>query len=214
MAEITAKMVKDLREMSGAGPLDCKKALEMHEGDMNKAADWLREKGIAKATKKLNSGRTMNEGVIEAYLHFNARLGVMVEVNCETDFVANTPAFRNFAKDLALHIANLAPQYLRREDVPQEVIEHEKGIQLRILQEDPKNANKPADILEKIVQGRMDKFYSDIVLMEQSFLKDDSKTIAQLLQEVVAEVGESIQISRFARFALGENASDEDESAE
>ncbi|PJF30163.1 MAG: translation elongation factor Ts [Phototrophicales bacterium] len=214
MAEITAKMVKDLREMSGAGPLDCKKALEMHDGDMNKAADWLREKGIAKATKKLNSGRTMNEGVIESYLHFNARLGVMVEVNCETDFVANTPAFRNFAKDLALHIANLAPQYLRREDVPQEVIEHEKGIQLRMLQEDPKNANKPADILEKIVQGRMDKFYSDIVLMEQAFLKDDSKTIAQLLQEVVAEVGESIQISRFARFALGENASHEGESAE
>jgi elongation factor Ts len=214
MAEITAKMVKDLREMSGAGPLDCKKALEMHDGDMNKAADWLREKGIAKATKKLNSGRTMNEGVIESYLHFNARLGVMVEVNCETDFVANTPAFRNFAKDLALHIANLAPQYLRREDVPQEVIEHEKGIQLRMLQEDPKNANKPADILEKIVQGRMDKFYSDIVLMEQAFLKDDSKTIAQLLQEVVAEVGESIQISRFARFALGENASHDGESAE
>lgn len=214
MAEITAKMVKDLREMSGAGPLDCKKALEMHDGDMNKAADWLREKGIAKATKKLNSGRTMNEGVIESYLHFNARLGVMVEVNCETDFVANTPTFRNFAKDLALHIANLAPQYLRREDVPQEVIEHEKGIQLRMLQEDPKNANKPADILEKIVQGRMDKFYSDIVLMEQAFLKDDSKTIAQLLQEVVAEVGESIQISRFARFALGENASHEGESAE
>lgn len=211
MPEITAKMVKDLREMSGAGPLDCKKALEMHDGDMNKAADWLREKGIAKATKKLNAGRTMNEGVIESYLHFNSRLGVLVEVNCETDFVANTPTFRNFAKDLALHIANLAPQYLRREDVPQEVIEHEKGIQLRILQEDPKNANKPADILEKIVQGRMDKFYSDIVLMEQPFLKDDSKTIAQLLQEVVAEVGESIQISRFARFALGENTSNQAE---
>ncbi len=214
MAEITAKMVKDLREMSGAGPLDCKKALEMHDGDMNKAADWLREKGIAKATKKLNAGRAMNEGVIESYLHFNARLGVMVEVNCETDFVANTPTFRNFAKDLALHIANLAPQYLRREDVPAEVIEHEKGIQLRILQEDPKNANKPADILEKIVQGRMDKFYSDIVLMEQPFLKDDSKTIAQLLQEVVAEVGESIQISRFARFALGENNADAGEGNE
>lgn len=209
MAEITAKMVKDLREMSGAGPLDCKKALEMHNGDMQKSADWLREKGIAKATKKLNAGRAMNEGIIESYLHFNARLGVLVEVNCETDFVANTPTFRAFVKDLALHIANLAPQYIRREEVPQEIIDHEKNIQLHILQEDPKNASKPADILEKIVQGRMDKFYSDIVLMEQVFLKDDSKTISQLLQEVVAEVGESIQIRRFARFALGENASEE-----
>lgn len=209
MAEITAKMVKDLREMSGAGPLDCKKALEMHNGDMSKAADWLREKGIAKATKKLNSGRAMNEGVVESYMHFNSRMGVMVEVNCETDFVANTPTFRTFAKDLARHIASVSPQYVRREDVPQEMIEHEKGIQLRMLQEDPKNASKPADILEKIVQGRMDKFYSDIVLMEQAFIKDESKTIAQLLQEVVAELGESIQISRFARFAVGETASSE-----
>ncbi|MDX2074963.1 MAG: translation elongation factor Ts [bacterium] len=213
MAEITAKMVKDLREISGAGPLDCKKALELHDGDIQKSVDWLREKGIAKANKKLGAGRAMNEGVIESYLHFNARLGVIVEVNCETDFVANTPAFRTFAKDLALHIANLAPQYLRREEVPQELVEHEKAVQLRILQEDPKNATKPADILEKIVQGRMDKFYSDIVLMEQSSLKDDSKTIEQLLQSVVAELGESIQIRRFARFALGENASTE-ESAE
>ncbi len=213
MAEITAKMVKDLREVSGAGPLDCKKALELHEGDMQKSIDWLREKGIAKANKKLNAGRAMNEGIIESYLHFNSRLGVIVEVNCETDFVANTPAFRTFAKDLALHIANLAPQYMRREEVPQELVEHEKSVQLRILQEDPKNATKPADILEKIVQGRMDKFYSDIVLMEQSSLKDDSKTIEQLLQAVVAELGESIQIRRFARFALGENASTE-ESAE
>jgi len=213
MAEITAKMVKDLREISGAGPLDCKKALELHDGDIQKSVDWLREKGIAKANKKLGAGRAMNEGVIESYLHFNARLGVIVEVNCETDFVANTPAFRTFAKDLALHIANLAPQYMRREEVPQELVEHEKAVQLRILQEDPKNATKPADILEKIVQGRMDKFYSDIVLMEQSSLKDDSKTIEQLLQSVVAELGESIQIRRFARFALGENASTE-ESAE
>ncbi|MDZ4670616.1 MAG: translation elongation factor Ts [Phototrophicales bacterium] len=214
MAEITAKMVKDLREMSGAGPLDCKKALEMNDGDIQKAVDWLREKGIAKANKKLSAGRAMNEGVIESYLHFNARFGVLVEVNCETDFVANTPTFRTFAKDLALHIANLAPKYITREEVPQEEVEHEKAIQLRILQDDPKNATKPADILEKIVQGRMDKFYSDIVLMEQPFLKDDSKTIAQLLQAVVAQIGESVQINRFARFALGENATNEEESAE
>lgn len=214
MAEVTAQMVKQLREATGAGPMDCKKALVETGGDMQKAVDWLRERGIARAAKKLGAGRTMNEGIIEIYQHFNKRMAVIVEVNCETDFVANTPTFRSFAKDLALHIANLAPQYLRREDVPQDVIEHEKGIQLRILQEDPKNASKPADILEKIVQGRMDKFYSDIVLMEQLFLKDDSKTIAQLLQAVVAEVGESIQISRFARFALGENNADEGEGDE
>src|SRR5690606_28949782 len=133
-----------------------------------------------------NAGRTMNEGLIESYLHFNKRIGVMVEVNCETDFVAATDAFKTFVKDVALHIANLAPQYVRREDVPQSEIDAEKDMQMRILKEDPKNASKPADILEKIIAGRMDKFYSDIVLLEQPSLKDDSKTIAQLLQETVA----------------------------
>lgn len=206
MAEITAQMVKDLRESTGAGPLDCKKALEQNGGDFQKAADWLREKGIAKAAKKLSAGRTMNEGLIETYLHFNKRLGVMVEINCETDFVAATDAFKSFTKEIALHIANLAPQYIRREEVPQAAIDAERDMQMRILKEDPKNANKPADILEKIIDGRMGKFFSDIVLMEQPSLKDDSKTIEQLLKEVVASVGESIEIRRFARFALGDSA--------
>lgn len=202
MAEITAKMVKDLREATGAGPLDCKKALEMHAGDVQKAIDYLREKGLAKAAKKLGAGRAMNEGLVETYLHFNKRLGVLVEVNCETDFVAATDAFKNFTKDVAMHIATMAPDYLRREDVPQDIIAHETDIHKRRAIDE----GKPENIAEKVAEGRMNKFYTDVVLMEQPFMKDDSKTIAQLLQEVVAEVGESIQINRFARFALGENA--------
>ncbi|GAB4512659.1 MAG: translation elongation factor Ts [Anaerolineae bacterium] len=208
MADITAQMIKELREVTGAGPLDCKKALTETNGDIQKAIDYLREKGIAKAAKKLGAGRTMNEGIVEVYQHFNSRLGVVVEINCETDFVAATDAFKSFAKDVALHIANLAPEYLTVAEVPAAVTQAEREIQLRILKEDPKNATKPQDILDKIIDGRMSKFYSDIVLMEQPFLKDDSKTIGQLLQETVAEVGESIQIRRFARFALGEGEED------
>ena len=195
---ITAQQVKDLREMTGAGPLDCKKALESTNGDVEKAAAFLREKGLAKAAKKLNAGRSMNEGLIESYLHFTKRLGVMVEVNCETDFVANTDAFKKFAKEVALHIANLNPQYVKREDVPAELVESERQVLLaRTL-----NEGKKPEVAEKIVAGRLDKFYQDIVLMEQPWLKDDSKTISQLLAETVAEVGESIEIRRFARFEI------------
>lgn len=209
--QITAQMVKDLREMTGAGPLDCKKALEANGGDLNKAVDYLREKGLAKAAKKLSAGRAMNEGVIETYMHFNRRLGVMVEVNCETDFVANTDKFRAFAKDLALHIANLKPEYIKREQVPDAVVQAERDLQTRKARE----TGKPENIIEKIVDGNMNKFFEEIVLMEQPFLKDDSKTIAQLLSETVADVGESIEIGRFARFALGENnAAEGDEAAE
>lgn len=195
---ITAQQVKDLREMTGAGPLDCKKALETTNGDVEKAAAFLREKGLAKAAKKLNAGRSMNEGLIESYLHFTKRLGVMVEVNCETDFVANTDAFKKFAKEVALHIANLNPQFVKRDDVPAELVESERQVLLaRTL-----NEGKKPEVAEKIVAGRLDKFYQDIVLMEQPWLKDDSKTISQLLAETVAEVGESIEIRRFARFEI------------
>lgn len=197
--QITAQMVKELREATGAGPLDCKKALEANDGDMQKAVDYLREKGLARAAKKLGAGRAMNEGVIETYLHFNRRLGVMVEINCETDFVANTEQFRNFAKEIALHIANLKPEYVRREQVPEAVVQAEREIQRRRALEE----GKPEAIVDKIVEGRMDKFYQELVLMEQPYLKDDSKTISQLLAETVAEVGESIEISRFACFELG-----------
>lgn len=207
---ITAQMVKDLREMTGAGPLDCKKALESTGGDVAKAAELLREKGLAKAAKKLGAGRTMNEGLIETYLHFTKRLGVMVEINCETDFVANTDAFRNFCKEIALHIANLKPEYVKREQVPEAVVEAERQIQLRRVLEE----GKPEAVADKIVSGRMDKFYEELVLMEQPWLKDDNKTISQLLSEVVAEVGESIEIRRFARFEVGENVDSGEQTAE
>ena len=201
---VTAQQVKDLREATGAGPLDCKKALESTGGDIDKAIDLLREKGLARAAKKLGAGRVMNEGVIETYQHFNRRLGVMVEVNCETDFVANTEQFRTFAKDIALHIANLNPEYIKREEVPEAVVEAERQIQRRRAIEE----GKPEAVADKIVDGRMGKFFEELVLMEQPFLKDDSKTIQQLLAELVAEVGESIEIRRFSRMALGEATDD------
>jgi elongation factor Ts len=204
MTQITAQMVKDLREATGAGPLDCKKALELHAGDVQKAVEYLRDKGLARAAKKLGAGRAMNEGLVQTYQHFNKRLGVLVEVNCETDFVANTDAFQNFAYNVALQIANMAPEYVRREDVPEAVVQAERELQKRRAIEE----GKPENVAEKMVEGRMNKFYEELVLLEQTFIKDDSKTIAQLLSETVAEVGESIEIRRFARFALGENSSD------
>lgn len=200
MTTITAQMVKDLREITGAGPLDCKKALEQTDGNIEKAVELLRDKGLAKAAKKLGAGRSMNEGLIETYLHFNRRLGVMVEVNCETDFVANTPQFRQFAKDVALHIANLKPMYVKREHVPAAVVQAERELQRRRALEE----GKPEAVVEKMIDGRMEKFFEDLVLLEQPSLKDDDKTISQLLSETVASVGESIEIRRFAVFALGE----------
>ena len=198
--QITAQMVKELREATGAGPLDCKKALEANDGDLQKALDYLKEKGLARAAKKLGAGRVMNEGVIASYLHHDKRLGVMVEVNCETDFVARTETFQQFAYDLALHVANLAPEYVKREDVPDAVVQAERELQKRRVLEE----GKPENVAEKIVEGRMGKFYEEIVLMEQPFIKDDSKTIAKLLAETVVELGESIEINRFARFRVGE----------
>jgi elongation factor Ts len=208
---ITAQMVKDLRESTGAGPLDCKKALEVNNGDVQKAADWLREKGIAKAAKKLGAGRTMNDGVIGSYIHHDKRLAVIVEVNCETDFVARTEKFQEFARNMAIHIANLTPKYVKREDVPAEEVAAEREIQKQRAMNEGK---KPEAVIEKIVDGRMDKFFEEIVLMEQPFVKDDSKKISAMLSEAVADLGESIQISRFARFKIGESVSSDAESAE
>lgn len=206
MAEITAKMVKDLRDATGAGPLDCKKALEQNDGDIEKAKDFLREKGLARANKKLGAGRTMNEGIIGTYQHFNKRLAVVVEVNCETDFVANTDQFQEFAYDVAMHIANLKPQYINVEDVPEAVTKAEHDLQMRRAIEE----GKPENIAEKVAEGRMNKFYEEIVLMRQPFLKDDGKTIEELLKETVAELGESIEISAFHRLAVGEFDEDDD----
>lgn len=205
MTQITASMVKELRAVTGAGPLDCKKALQASDGNFDGAIEFLREKGLASAAKKLGAGRAMNEGVIQTYQHFNHRLGVMVEVNCETDFVASAAPFQEFARNVALHVANMAPEYIRREDVPEAVVQAERDLQLRILQEDEKNAGKPEAILQKIIEGRMGKFFAGIVLMEQEFLLDDSKTVAEALAEAVALLGESMEIRRFARFAVGED---------
>ena len=199
---ISAKQVKQLRDKTGAGPLDCKKALEQFDGDMDQAAEFLRQKALKDGIKLQGKGRSANEGVIGNYVHFDGRLGVIVEVNCETDFVAATPPFKAFAKDIAMHIANMNPEYVARENVPADRVAAETQVQLeRALGE-----GKPEHIAEKIVAGRMNKWYEDIVLLEQSFIKDDDKTVSQLLQETVAEVGETIRIGRFQRFAIGDDA--------
>ncbi len=195
---ITAQMVKELREMTGAGPLDCKKALEQFSGDMDKAAAHLRDKGLAKAAKK--AGRATNEGIVHAYVHHNNRLGVLLEINCETDFVANTEQFRNLANDIALQIANLNPQYVKREDVPEAVVQAERGLQRRRALEE----GKPEAVVDRIVDGRMSKFYEELVLFDQPFIKDDSVTIGGLVTQAIAELGENVTINRFVRFAIGE----------
>jgi len=197
---ITAQMVKELRKLTGAGPLDCKKALEQFDGNMEKAADFLREKGLAKAAKKI--GRATNEGIIHAYIHHNNRLGVLLELNCETDFVAKTDLFRALANDLALQIANLSARYVRREDIPAELVEAEREEQRRRALAE----GKPENVAERIVDGRMSKFYEELVLVEQLFIKDDSVTIGALITKAIADLGENITVRRFARFAIGEGA--------
>jgi elongation factor Ts len=198
MANITAQMVKELREMTGVGPLDCKNALVEFDGNMAKAADYLREKGLAKAAKK--AGRATNEGIVHAYVHHTNRLGVLVELNCETDFVADTEQFRSLANDIALQIANLGAQYLTRDDIPTAVVEAERDLQRRRALEE----GKPENVVDKIVEGRMGKFYEELTLLEQPFIKDDSVTISDLITQTIAELGENITVGRFARIAIGE----------
>lgn len=198
MAAVSAALVKELREKTGAGMLDCKKALEEANGDLDKASEILREKGLAAAAKK--AGRIATEGLVESYIHAGGRIGVLVEVNCETDFVAKTDQFKEFVKDIAMQIAASNPQYLRREDVPAEALEKEK----EILRTQALNEGKPEKIVDKIVEGRLGKFYEENCLMEQPFIKDPDKTISQLLNEKIATIGENINIRRFARFELGE----------
>ena len=197
---ITAQMVKELRDLTGAGPLDCKKALEQFNGDMEKAADSLREKGLAKAAKKV--GRATNEGIIHAYVHHTNRLGVLLELNCETDFVAKTDIFRTLANDIALQIANLGAKYVKREDVPAALVEAERDLQRRRALEE----GKPENVVDRIVDGRMSKFYEELVLVEQPFIKDDGTTIGALITKAIADLGENITVRRFARFAIGEGA--------
>ncbi len=198
--EVTAQQVKQLRDATGAGFNDCRKALLENQGDMAKAADYLRKKGISTAAKK--SERVAKEGIIQTYMHHNGRLGVMVEVNSESDFVARNEQFKKFAKELALHIANMAPRYLSREEVPQAEIDHERGIQ----REKTLNEGKKEAVVDKIVDGRMEKWYEEIVLMEQLGLHDDKLKVREVLTNLIAEIKENIVIRRFVRFALGESA--------
>lgn len=195
---VNAASVKELRERTGAGMLDCKKALEEANGDLTKAAEILREKGLSAAANK--AGRIATEGVVESYIHAGGRIGVLVEVNCETDFVGKTDQFREFVRDVAMQIAAASPLYVRREEVPQEALEKER----EILTAQALNEGKPANIVQKMVEGRLGKYYEEYCLMEQPFVKDPDKTISQLVNEKVATIGENITIRRFARFELGE----------
>lgn len=198
MAEITAAQVKELRERTGAGMMDCKKALNEVGGNMDKAIDFLREKGLAAAAKK--EGRIAAEGIVEAYIHGGGRIGVMLEVNCETDFVAKTDEFKQFARDIALHIAAAKPLYLVKEEVPAEVLQHEKDI----LKAQALNEGKPEKIVEKMVEGRIEKYYKEVCLMEQAFVKDPDKSINDVVLERTAKIGERIVIRRFTRYEMGE----------
>ena len=205
---ITAALVKELREKTGAGMMDCKKVLTETNGDIDKAIDLLREKGLAAAAKK--AGRIAAEGVVTSYIHGNGRIGVLVEINCETDFVGKTDNFQNLAKDIAMQIAAANPTYLNREEVPADVIEHERTVLLEQAkaeaEEDVKAGRKPKPeaVLEKMVNGRIEKYYKENCLMEQVFIKDSDKTITDLINENIATLGENINIRRFVRFELGE----------
>ena len=198
MAEITAQMVKELRAATGSGIMDCKKVLAEADGNMDKAIELLRKKGLAKAAKR--AGRSTSEGIIYSYIHTGAKLGVLLEVNCESDFVAKTENFENFAKDIAMHIAAANPAGLVPEDVDQSVIEKEREIyRAQMLEE-----GKPENIIDKIVDGKVEKFYKEVCLLSQQYIKDPQKTIEDVLQETIGKIGENIQIKRFARFQIGE----------
>lgn len=197
---ISAAMVKELREATGAGMMDCKNALVEANGDKEKALTILREKGLAKAAKK--ASRVASSGVVDSYIHMGGKVGVLVEVNCETDFVAKTADFQELVRDICLHITATNPLYLKREDVPEDVIEKEKDI----LRKQALREGKPEKVVEKIVSGRIEKFYKDNCLLEQPFIKDEDKTISDLLNEKIAKLGENIVIRRFVRFQLGEEA--------
>jgi len=200
--EVTATHIKDLRERTGAGMADCKKALVEVDGDMDKAIDYLRAKGLAKAAKK--AGREATEGAVVSYIHGGGRIGVLVEINCETDFVSRGDDFQGFAREVALQIAAMNAQYVRKEEVPADIIEKEKAVLVAKAKEDPKNANKPEQVLAKITEGQISKWMKEICLLDQPWVKDDSKTIDQLQQELIAKIGENIKIRRFTRFELGE----------
>jgi elongation factor Ts len=200
MAEITAAMVKQLRDQTGAGMMECKAALTEANGNMEEATTLLRKRGLAQAAKR--AGRATAQGVIGSYIHMGGRIGVLVEVNCESDFVARTDDFNNLVKEVAMHIAAADPKWVRREDVPAEAIEKEKSIYRAQME----NSGKPANVLDKIVEGKLGSFYAQFVLLDQPSIRDGSMTVSQVVAQAAAKTGENIQISRFVRYRMGEGA--------
>lgn len=201
---ISAKMVKELREKTGAGMMDCKKILTETDGDMEKAVDLLREKGLASAAKK--AGRIASEGLVDSYIH-GGRIGVLIEVNSETDFVAKNEEFKAFVRDMAMQVAAVNPKYVSREEVPAEVVDHER----MVLSEQARNENKPEKIIEKMVEGRLEKFYEEICLLDQKFIKDGDLKVQDVLNNLIAKIGENIKIRRFVRYEVGEGLEKKEE---
>lgn len=202
MAEITAVAIKALREKTGAGMMECKKAITEADGNEDRAIEILRERGLASAKKK--EGRVATEGVVGSYIHMGGKVGVLVEVNCETDFVARGEEFQQLVKDIAMHIAAAEPRHVSREEVTAETLDKEREIARAQAKNDPKNANKPDQVIDKIIDGRLNKFYEEFVLVDQPFIKDPAKTVGELVTEKVAKTGEKITIRRFARYKMGE----------
>jgi elongation factor Ts len=202
MPNVTAAAIQALRQKTGAGMMECKKALTEAEGDEEKAIENLRKHGLASATKK--EGRVAAEGLVNAYIHAGGKIGVLLEVNCQTDFVARTEEFRAFVHDLAMHITAAEPRYTNKEDVPADVLEKEREIALEQAHLDPKNAGKPQQVLDKIVEGRISKFYQETCLMEQAFVKDQNITVSDLVRQMISKTGENIRVRRFTRYKMGE----------
>ena len=206
MVTVTSEMIRELRERTGAGMLDCKNALTEKEGDVEKAIELLREKGLASAAKK--AGRIAAEGLCESYIHGGGRIGVLLEINCETDFVAKTDEFKSLAKDICMQIAASKPEFVRREEVPAEVVEKEQ----EIFTAQALNEGKPANVVEKMISGRIEKYYKEICLLEQPFIKNTDITIQELLVEQIARIGENINVRRFVRYELGEGLAKREEN--
>ena len=200
MAEISAALVKKLRDLTGAGMMECKAALTEANGDLEEATTILRKRGLAQATKK--AGRSTNEGLIGSYIHMGGKIGVLVEINCESDFVARTDDFQNLAREVAMHVAAASPQYVRREDVPADVLEREKDVYRAQMA----GQNKPPQVIDKIIEGKLGSFYEQVCLLDQPSIRDPKVTISQMLQAAIAKLGENISIARFVRFKLGETA--------
>jgi elongation factor Ts len=202
MADITASAVKSLREKTGAAMMECKNALVQAEGNEERAVEILRERGLASARKK--EGRIAAEGAVGSYIHMGGKVGVLVELNCETDFVARSAEFQQLVKDIAMHIAAAEPRYVSRQDVPPEALEKEREISLAQAKNDPRNANKPDQVIDKIIDGRMNKFHEEFVLLDQPFVKDPARTVGELVTERIGKTGEKITIRRFTRYKMGE----------